>query len=67
MAHEVEAHEGDRSYVPSPGLAVAVQDPVKVPDPLSTPKVTDVRPGVGTVSFGVTEIDFIERYGEEVE
>jgi ubiquinol-cytochrome c reductase iron-sulfur subunit len=45
MAHEVEAHEGDRSYVPSPGLAVAVQDPVKVPDlPPHRLRVTDKDP-----------------------
>jgi len=45
MAHEVGAHEGDRSYVPSPGLAVAVQDPVQVPElPPHRLRVTDKDP-----------------------
>ncbi|MFT4230332.1 MAG: Rieske 2Fe-2S domain-containing protein [Microbacterium sp.] len=45
MAHEVEAHADDRSYVPSPGLAVAVQDPVEVPDlPPHRLRVTDKDP-----------------------
>ena len=45
MAHEVEAHGDDRSYVPSPGLAVAVHDPVKVPDlPPHRERVTDKDP-----------------------
>ncbi|MFV0319060.1 MAG: Rieske 2Fe-2S domain-containing protein [Microbacterium sp.] len=46
MAHEVEAHGDDRSHVPSPGLAVAVQDPVEVPGlPPHRERVTDKDPG----------------------
>ncbi len=45
MAHEVEAHGDDRSYVPSPGLAVAVQDPVTTPElPPHRERMTDKDP-----------------------
>lgn len=45
MADEVEAHGNDRSYVPSPGLAVAVSDPVKNPGlPPHRERVTDADP-----------------------
>lgn len=45
MAHEVEAHDDGRSYVPSPGLAVAVQDPPQVPGlPPHRERMTDKDP-----------------------
>lgn len=45
MADEVETHGNDRSYVPSPGLAVAVPDPVENPGlPPHRERVTDMDP-----------------------
>ncbi len=46
MADEVEAHGDDRSFVPSPGLAVAVSDPVSAPAlPPHRERMTDKDPG----------------------
>ncbi|MFT4135288.1 Rieske 2Fe-2S domain-containing protein [Microbacterium sp.] len=45
MAHEVEAHDDGRSFVPSPGIAVAVHDPVAEPAlPPHRERMTDKNP-----------------------